>query len=62
MRRLSPQRALVQKVAEQAQREDGGGEGVARGLGVATERFGQEVSAVFPPGHNAERRGQPPLC
>lgn len=47
MGRLVSQGSLVEEVAEEAEGEDGRGEGVACCLRVAPERFGQEASAVL---------------
>ncbi len=47
VRRLLAQRALIQVVADEAQREDGGGQGVAGGLGAAAEELGKDLIVVF---------------
>lgn len=39
--------ALVQAVAEQAQGENAGREGIARRLGISAKGFRQEAGAVF---------------
>lgn len=47
VRGLVTQGALVEEVADEAETEDGGSKGVASGLGVAAERAGDELVAVF---------------
>ncbi|KAL1842236.1 hypothetical protein VTJ49DRAFT_5714 [Mycothermus thermophilus] len=47
VRGLVAQGALIEVVAEEAEREDGDGEGVACQLAVAPEEAGEELGAVF---------------
>lgn len=47
MRGLVAEGALVEEVAEDAEREDGGGEGIAGGLGITAKGPRQEARMVF---------------
>jgi hypothetical protein len=47
VRWLVTEGALVEKVTDEAEREDGRGKSVARCLGVAAKEAGEELGAVF---------------